>query len=367
MRSSNRFATGALLSAALSGCFPEDRLNPPRDASADLTRTDISPTDDAIAVDAAVFDAPGADVAVNDVGVDRPSVVDAPAVPTDVDVCAMVPSSRVPAMPVFNIEAGARDLAFDGQGSLAITAGPRINRLSRGGSATTLLADAMGEVTALRYTRSGQLVFAASALTDAGTVVGGLFILEPGAMTATQRWAPTGRVDGLAVNPDGAVWYSDRTANTVFRLSLGDAAMPEAIVRGVPAPRALAFDASGRVLYVGGSNAVYRVNLDGDDGGVGAAQQVFTGTDTITGLATDTCGNLWVADERPPPASSRLLRWDGTQLSVVLDGAEGVRAIAFGQGGDFDGRVIYFIQPGAGAVRAVGVVARGVPRPSAAP
>ena len=108
------------------------------------------------------------------------------------------------------------------------------------------------------------------------------------------------------------------------------------------------------------------MNLDGDDGGVGTPTPVFTGTDTITGLAVDTCGNLWVANERPA-LMSQLMRWDGTQLSVIYESADGVRALAFGQGGDYDNRVIYFLQPGAGAMRAVGVVARGVPRPSAAP
>ena len=186
-------------------------------------------------------------------------------------------------------------------------------------------------------------------------------------MSATTRWSPTGRVDGLAVNPDGSVWYSDRTANTVYRLSLGDPAMPTALVTGVPAPRSLAFDATGRVLYVGGSNGVYRVNLDGDDGGIGGARAVFTGTDTITGLAVDLCGNLWVANERPAPSTSRLLRWDGAQLSVIYESADGVRAIAFGQGGGYDDRVLYFIQATAGAVRAVGVVARGVVRPAPMP
>ncbi|MFO0625066.1 MAG: hypothetical protein U0325_05565 [Polyangiales bacterium] len=366
MRLSHGFATGVLISA-LSGCFPEDRLNAPRDGSADVGARDVAAPRDIVAAP----DASGMDAALPDVVAPRDVVdvalTDTPAAPTDVDLCAMVPTGRVPAMPVFNVEAGARDLAFDGRGNVALTAGNRINVAARGGSAAALVMDAGAEVTALRYTATGALVFTTSALTDAGTVQGTIWVLEPGAMTPTMRWSPTGRVDGLAVNPDGSVWYSDRTANTVYRFSVGDPAMPDAVVRGVAAPRALAFDATGRVLYVGGSAGVFRVNLDGNDGGVGTASPVFAGTDTVTGLATDTCGNLWVADERPMPAASRLLRWDGTQLSVIYESADGVRALAFGQGGDYDGRVIYFLQPGAGAMRAVGVVARGVPRPSAAP
>lgn len=366
MRLSNGFATSVLVSAALSGCFPDDRLNP-RDAGADITRADmVTPTDvaerDAVDLDAALRDVPDAVVTV-----DRPLPVDAPLPPTDVDVCAMVPTSRVPAMPVFSVETGARDLAFDGQGNVAVAIGPRILRVARGGSSMPLVTDAMGEVTALRYTRLGQVVFAASGLTDGGAVTGGIYVLEPGGMGPMQRWTPTGRVDGMAVNPDGSVWYSDRTAGTIHRFSVSDPAMPDVVVRGVPAPRALTFDATGRVLYAGGRDGVYRVNLDGDDGGVGSAQLMFTGTDTVTGLALDVCGNLWIADERPSPLASRLWRWDGTQLVVVYESADGVRAIAFGQGGDYDDRVIYFIQSAASAVRAVGVVARGVPRPSAAP
>ena len=367
MRHPHLFATCVMVSAALPGCFPDDRLNRPRDASVDVSRSDIVTAADVPATDAHDLDAAAGDVPAAMDAVDRPQPVDVPAAPGDVDFCAMVPSGRVPAMPTFNVESSARDLAFDGIGGVAVAIGPRILRVAPGGSATPLVTDAMGEVTALRYTRSGQVVFAASALTDAGTVTGGVFVLEPGAMSPTPRWSPTGRVDGLAVNPDGSVWYSDRTAGTIYRLSLNDSAMPDAVVTGVLAPRALTFDATGRVLYAGGNNGVYRVNLDGGDGGVGAAQPVFTGTDTVTGLALDACGNLWVADERPAPAASRLLRWDGAQLSVVFESAEGVRAIAFGQGGGYDDRVIYFIAPGASAVRSVGVVARGVPRPSAAP
>ena len=366
MRLSHGFATGVLISA-LSGCFPEDRLNPPRDGSADVSASDITAPKDAALADVGDLDAGSQDVVTATDVVDA-SLRDVPAAPTDVDLCAMVPTGRVPAMPVFNVESGARDLAFDGRGNVALTAGNRINLAARGGALTTLVMDAPAEVTALRFTRNGQLVYATSALTDAGTVRGTLWVLEPGGMTpASMRWSPTGRVDGLAVNPDGTAWYSDRTANAVYRFAVGDPSMPEAVVRGVAAPRALAFDGTGRVLYVGGSAGVFRVNLDGDDGGVGTPIPVFAGTDTITGLAVDTCGNLWVADERPTPAASRLLRWDGTQLSVIYESADGVRALAFGQGGDYDDRVIYFLQPGAGAMRAVGVVARGVPRPSAAP
>lgn len=367
MKRSSGFVAWAAVSIAVSGCFPDELIGGSRDASADVKPTDIVAPEDVVAQDDAGLDAGDLDATVTDVPTVDVPAVDVPATPTDVDFCAMVPRDRVPAMPVFAIESGARDLAFDGRGGVALTAMSRINLVANGGSATPLLADAMGEVTALRYTASGQLVFAASSLTDAGSVSGGIYVVEPGSMSATTRWSPTGRVDGLAVNPDGSVWYSDRTANTVYRLSLGDPAMPEALVTGVPAPRSLAFDATGRVLYVGGSNGVYRVNLDGDDGGIGGARAVFTGTDTITGLAVDLCGNLWVADERPAPATSRLLRWDGAQLSVIYESADGVRAIAFGQGGGYDDRVLYFIQATAGAVRAVGVVARGVVRPAPMP
>lgn len=368
MRLSHGFATGVLISA-LSGCFPEERLNPPRDGSVDGSTSDIAaPKDVVVTPDVTDLDAALTDVVTPQDVVDA-AATDTPALPTDVDLCAMVPTGRVPAMPVFNVESGARDLAFDGRGNVALTAGNRINLAARGGTSTPLVMDATAEVTALRFTRSGQLVYATSGLSDAGTVQGALWVLEPGGATpASMRWSPTGRVDGLAVNPDGTAWYSDRTANTVYRFAVGDPSMPEAVVRGVAAPRALAFDATGRVLYVGGSAGVFRVNLDGDDGGVGTPIPVFAVTDaTITGLAVDTCGNLWVANERPSPVTSQLMRWDGTQLSVIYESADGVRALAFGQGGDYDDRVIYFLQPVAGAMRAVGVVARGVPRPSAAP
>jgi sugar lactone lactonase YvrE len=373
MKVSTGPAFGAVVAAALStslgACFPEDQLRPPRDASVDVRRVDVvtamdvEDLDAASAPDVVVKDRPTVDVA--DVG-----LTDAPAAPRDVDQCAMVPSGRVPAMPVFADLANAKDMAFDGRGGLAVATGASIVVVARGGITTQIVPMARGDVTALRYTRGGQLVFAASALTDAGTVSGGIYVLEPGTPppSPTTRWMPTGRVNGLAVNPDGSVWYSDTSANTVYRLSVLDSAAPEVVVRGdIPAPRALAFDATGRVLYAGGSNGVYSLSLDPEDGGVARARQVFAGTDTVLGLATDTCGNLWVAEGRPAPAASRVLRWDGTQLSVIYESADGVSAVAFGQGGDFDDRVLFFLQERANAVRAVGVVARGVARPAPTP
>lgn len=355
----------ACLAASAVGCFPDDLLRTAQDASVDVHHDDIV-TADVVQKDAGEMDAGEMDVVTPDV-VDA-GVEDVPKVPVDADWCAMVPNGPVPAMPVFSDVSAARDMAFDGRGGLAVTRGNAIHLVARGGGSTPLLPVAAGEVTALRYTASGQIVFAASNLNDAGLVTGGIYVLEPGMTAPTTRWPSTGRVNGLAVNPDGTVFYSDTTAGTIYRFTVGETAMPQVVTRDVPAPRALAFDASGRVLYAGGTNGVYRLSLDPTDGGAARPTQVYGGTDTVTGLAVDTCGNLWIADERPAPLTSRIFRLGmGTEVPIVYESADGVRALAFGQGGAFEGRAIYFLQPGTNAVRSILAVAQGVPRPAPSP
>lgn len=370
-RSARRALVGLSLSVVLAaGCFPDDLLRTAGDASVDVQRDDI--VTDVVTEDAGDMDAGmKLDVVIPDVEGDA-GMQDVPTVPVDADLCAMVPSAAVPAMPVFTDVMGARDMAFDGRGAVAVATGNSITLIARGGSTTPLLRVAAGDVTALRYTRGGQVVFAASNLTDAGTVTGALFVLDPGSSAPTTRWPNTGRVNGMAVHPDGAVYYSDTTSGTISRFTLGETTAPEVVTRDVPAPRALAFDATGRTLYAGGANGVYRLSLDpadgGVDGGTARAAQIYGGTDTISGLATDTCDNLWIADERPSPATSRIFRLGmSPETPVVFESSDGVRALAFGQGGAFDDRAIYFLQPTAGSVRSILAVARGVARPAPSP
>lgn len=372
-RRSALFVRPSALAAAVAlsaGCFPEDQLHPPRDARADAPRADIV-TSDIVVEDVGDIDAVvPMDVKLPDVVDTDAGVTDVPMVPADADLCGMVPSATVPATPALSDLTGVRDMAFDGRGALAVASGDRITLVQRGGATSPLLTGAPGDVTALRYTASGRIVFAASSLNDGGMVSGGIYVLDPsmsGAMPE-RRFGPTGRVNGLAVHPDGTVFYSDTGASAVFRLSLDDTAAPTRVVM-VPAARALALDGAGRTLYVGGAGGVYRVSLDASgDGGGPSAVQIFGGIDTVSGLATDQCDNVWVADERPSPATSRIWRVGaGTEFPTIFISEDGVRAVAFGQGGAFDDRVLYFYQERAMAVRAVGVVARGVPRPVPAP
>lgn len=360
----------ALTAALAAGCFPDDLLRSP-DASADVPRTDI--VTDIVTEDAGDMDAgTKLDVVIPDVQ-DDAGMTDVPTVPVDADRCAMVPSAAVPAMPAFtDLPANARDMAFDGRGGLAVAAGNAITLVASGGVTRPLLPVAAGTVTALRYTQSGQIVFAASTLTDAGVVTGALYVLEPDTNVPTTRWMPTGQVNGIAVHPDGAVYYSDTTNGTISRFAVGEGAMPQVVARDVPAPRALAFDATGRTLYAGGGNGVYRLSLDPVDGGMAPAAMIYGGIDTVAGLAADTCGNLWVSDERPYPATSRIFRLGmSVEVPIVYESQNGVRGVAFGQGGAFNEAALYFLQPSgmppANAVRSILVVAPGVPRPAPSP
>ncbi len=348
--------------ASVGACFPEDGLHG-ADASIDSTTRDVTSdaTIDAPSIDRA--DAPPSDVP----SVDAADASDVTA-PVDAGRCASLPLDPVAAMTVYEGLTDATDFAFDGAGELSVASLRDVLGIGAMGARSTRLTGLASNVTALRYLPSGELVLAtAPPASDGGAGEGAIYTASPGDGGAPLARATVGRVGGLAVDGDGAVWFSDTPRNRVFRMTLraGDAGSGVDVapmITDVTAPTALAFDASGRVLYVASTamgGSLYRIGLSRTvlgDLQPGDAQGVLRDLGSVSGLALDQCGNVYVADE----TGGRVVRsgdpW--TTVTSLVTGVAGARALAFGQGGTFDADTLFFLS--GGAIRAASVRASGV-------
>ena len=352
------------LSATLGvGCFPDETLHLDAgvDAVSDLGRRDATATDRG-PLDVSRFDVGDAglpaDLGVSDAGsdvVEAGSMLEGPA-------CEMAPAMASSRLVIEGLT-GARDFVFDGNGGVAVAQGATVV-LRRAGESSPITMVMSGEVVALRFTRNSGLVLAVLNDTDSGTSSGAIYRVAPGAMTAELRLAGLRRPGGLAIDSADRIWFSDTTANTVYRLSADAAA--ETMVTDVPSPTQLLVDAEGRFLFVvrSDTNTVMRVAIAssdaGSDGGtVGPATPFVGGFSRVSGLAQDECGNVFVADEilnciwRVPILA-------GDAVRVVMD-VRGPRSLMFGVGDPFGPRELYAISTTDGTLRAANLVARGVP------
>ena len=357
--------------ASVGACFPEDGLHS-ADASIDTTTSDLGTPD--VAIDTPPIDrvdVPPSDVPLVDV-TDAADVTDA----SDAGRCVSLPRDPVAAMTVYERLPDATDFAFDGAGELSIASLRDVIGVGAMGARSLRLTGLEGNVTALRYLPAGGIVFAVTPATMGGALDGGvpgegaIYTASLGDGGAPMARVTVGRVGGLAVDGDGAVWFSDTPRNRVFRLTLrsGDAGAGVDVapmITDVMAPTSLAFDASGRVLYVAStamSGSVYRVGLSRTvlgDIQASDAQGVLRDLGVVSGLALDQCGNVYVADQ----SGGRVVRsadpW--TTVTPVVSDATGARALAFGQGGTFDSDTLFFLSDG--SIRAASVRATGVPLP----
>ena len=338
---------------------------PPKDAGVDAvsdlgvrdaTATDRGP------LDVSRFDVGDAglpaDLGVSDAGsdvVEAGSMLEGPAC----EMALALASSRM----VIEGLTAARDFVFDGHGGVAVAQGATVV-LRRAGDSSPITMVMSGEVVALRFTRNSGLVLAVLNETDSGTSSGAIYRVAPGATTAELRHAGLRRPGGLAIDSADRIWFSDTTADTVYRLSADAAA--ETMVTDVPSPTQLLVDAEGRFLFVARSdtNTVMRVAMAssdaGSDGGtVGPAMPFVGGFSRVSGLAQDECGNVFVADE----IVDRIWRVPilaGAAVLVVTD-VRGPRSLMFGVGDPFGPRELYAISTTDGTLRAANLVARGVP------
>lgn len=362
----------ALCAAMVEGCFPDTSLRP-SDASLDAPKSDLGASDGDL--DAAL-DGPDASPFADVVATDASDVSDV-AEPADAGRCASLPRDPVAAMAVYERLPDATDFAFDGAGELSAASLRDVIGIGAMGARTLRFTGLAGNVTALRYLPSGDLVLALAPAMMGGAIgsgvpgEGAIFTASTGDGGAPRLRVAVGRVGGMAVDREGAVWFSDTPRNRVFRLTFreADGGAPGVdvvpMISDVMAPTALAFDASGRALFVASTamgGSLYRVGLSRTVLGdlmPSDATGVLRDLGAVSGLAVDQCGSVYVADE----TGGRVLRaaepW-GAPTPLITD-VPGARALAFGQGGTFDADTLFLLS--GGAVRAASVRATGVALP----
>lgn len=378
--------------AGAAGCwptFPDELLRPPRDAARDSNADAVSDLGRSDVPDAGVTDA-GMDSGVPDTGVadagDDAGATDAGddggdggAMKPDGDGCEMAPTSAVPGMRVTDGLSSARDFTFDGSGAVLVGIANAVVRV-QGSSRETLVTSDQGDIAFLRYTRRSGLVVAVNRSDDGGTPTAGVYVLRPGETTLTPRATTLTRVGGLAVAPDDTVWFTDTPASRLYRLDLTTMADPVVMAvttTGTP-PVALAsmshlaFNESGTRLYIARENvpSVYEVDLTASDGGAMLSSRLCSsGLFGVSGLATDACGNVYIADVFSAD-SSRIYRvagsCDGTSARFS-EPTTALRGLAFGPGGMFGPRELYTLRAADGAMLGHAAVVRGVPNPVPTP
>ena len=356
-----------------AGCFPDDQLHVDKlDATTDV-RADLG-ADDSAVIDVRTTDVPTMDVVVDagspaDTGpADAGTMTDAGPI-IDGSACALAPPMATTA-PVFDGLTNPRDFVFDGRGGVLVAQGNTVQRRANG-VLSTLTTIGAGEIVALRYTRTFGLVMAVVTATDAGTSSGAIYQLVPGASIPSLRQGGLRRPAGIAVDANDGVWFSDTAANTVYWMP-GDPSggvSARAVVTDIPSPTQLLVDAAGRYLYAARSdtNTVMRVEVStGDAGTPGSASEFVGGFSRVSGLAQDTCGNIFIADELVNRVWRVPLDTSIAASRVVTD-VNGPRSIMFGVGAPYGPREIYSLSSMDGTLRGANLVALGSTLPVPTP
>ncbi len=409
-RETRRWFLGAAL--FVGACFPEDKLVVPRDGARDTgldhldVVTDRGAHDEDIATtkDTApdTFEDAGmdADVAVKDAASDAGGA------------CAMLPTERVTSMPVGERITNANDIAFDDAGRLAVATGRALRVTDNTGATRAVFTGLPGDVHTVRFTSRGDvIVLVLLTSTDGGTdggadasvdasrpdagpdagrpdagldastdvtsdaradgpndaaasgPVGAIYRGTLAANAPMQRLGMIRQPGGLTVGPNDVIWFTETSAGTVSRLSSGDSAA-SVVVTDVPSPTLVAFDLVGSALLIASpvdGGTLFRSEIfDTGAGTTSAPAQVEArGLGDITGLAVDSCGNIYVTDAR----GQRVLRLTRpvTTPVVLFDDVMQPRGLAFAQGDMRDPRVLHTLS--GDQVRAGNVTAPGAPLP----
>jgi trimeric autotransporter adhesin len=121
---------------------------------------------------------------------------------------------------------------------------------------------------------------------------------------------------GIAVDPAGNIYYAERTAGTIRRISA--AGVITTIATGLSTPMGIALDAAGN-LYVAemGSNAIRKIAPTGASTVVASS-----GLNGPEGVALDAAGNLYIADTFSHRV--RVVSPDGAMTTFAGNGFPGV-------------------------------------------
>ncbi|MCA9689423.1 MAG: hypothetical protein R3A51_21910 [Nannocystaceae bacterium] len=259
----------------------------------------------------------------------------APA-PTDAPGCDALPDGPLTATLLQRGYVGSEDLAFDGDGGLALRRGDRL-LLVDAALAEREITSLSGQVFGTRFLEGGALVVARP---DAGEVAR---ISPDGAVEPLVR----GLVAPNAVHVDarGDVWISDFGGDAIYRLR--DGALEE-IVAGPAADSAngLVYDERRAALfyadYLGG--ALRRVDMEGELPGAPALVAEIDGNPD--GITLDACGHLYVIDNGDGELYRVRLDADGDALGepeLLVEFHACVTNGQLGAGAGFDPQALYVI------------------------
>jgi sugar lactone lactonase YvrE len=244
------------------------------------------------------------------------------------------------------------DLTFDGEGFLLLAADRNIVRLARGAVATTVVTNALGAdriLYGIRGLTDGSIVITdnrANSLTRID-VAGGRREFEMNAPIQFVR-GPGGAL--YVAGSEGELFLFDPSSGRTTVLAQTDGAL-----------RGITFSPDFKTLYVAERRSrslrSFKLRADGTVeppitwvSGLGAAAD---------GLATDICGNVYVADNSGHP----LLRVTakGARLEPISDGsAARLSALAFGSGRQgWDERSLYAVSEVRGGLYEIQVGTRG--------
>ncbi len=231
--------------------------------------------------------------------------------------------------PVDDQSDGPEDMAADGQGGFIARSGTRLFRLDvTGGTLGTPndpgfvveeLVDSplFGSATlGIRYAPSGDLVFA------------------QGDDDVLRSMTPDGNVttlvegidlpNGVYVDTDGDVWYTEFLGNRVWRVP-SSGGTPTMIAMS-PQPNGILYDPRRQMVFFPNfmSGEMWSVAID--DAGTPAAPVLVTTIEggTVDGLAMDVCGNLYGVDNAGPVRLLRIFMDDFGVMSEVEEIAVGL-------------------------------------------
>ena len=232
------------------------------------------------------------------------------------------------ARPDLHSVTGTLGMVIARDGTIYYSQGDSVGRLQPGGTPDdSWLTIDLATIWALALDADNTHLFVSDV--DAGHIR--IVDLTASAPTAESFVFPAITARFMTVGPDGALYYSDDAAETVFRVPLGGTTGTPTAVTTTPvfALGGIAFSSDGSALLVASGTTIYQLALT--DGVETARTPVAMTEGGATGLALDVDGRLYVTTRAQ---FGKLVRFeaDGSGLTELLDNIDEVNAVEFGAG-----------------------------------
>jgi sugar lactone lactonase YvrE len=175
------------------------------------------------------------------------------------------------------------------------------------------------------------------------------------ASSQTKITSALSNATGLAVDPIGNLYAADGSSNLLVELQ-GSNAVPTTVLSGLNAPQQVAVDALRNVYIANGaSDKVTEIPYQSGSLNVNSTIQLGTGLGTVTGVAVDLSGNLYIVDS----TNKQVVKLVGTVQTVLYSGLKAPKQIAVDRLGnvyiaDSGANAIVLLPTGGGAATTVG-------------